>query len=133
MNTLKTNQTRDIINRFVSNNGDISGESKYNRRKIIAHIYQVYKKNYPDDYLGWIANDIVKHIGYYVDLKEKNDVIGMTTWSYFNKYTMTNLRDNNGDFIINETGLEKILYEMPLYYLMAFLGQIIYDNEIETD
>jgi hypothetical protein len=38
------NNTRDVLNKYIFNKGDINGNNIYNRHKIIDFIYQTYKK-----------------------------------------------------------------------------------------
>jgi hypothetical protein len=74
----------------------------------------------------------------------------MKTWIYINNLIFTKPKHDNydddditnetehdnyddDDDITNETELNILLHEMPLYYLMAFLGQIKYNDDIDTN
>ena len=42
-----------------------------------------------EEYLSYIDNDLIKFIGYYVDLKNANDQEGMYLWKRIDSYINT--------------------------------------------
>ena len=71
-------------------------------------------------YLGYVQNDLLLFIGYRVDL-EKGNSEGVRIWDGLARMTETN---KNPD----KQKLVKILHNVPLYYLLAFLGYATYKN-----
>jgi len=104
---------------------DICCETNFNRDIIIQMIMDNYKKyasNYvnKDEYLNSISNDLVIFIGYKVDLV--NDKNGAALWDELDK----ELGGNKTNF----TNIQKVLREVPLSFLLAFLGLSAYKLEI---
>ena len=105
---------------------DICCEGDFNRVKIIQMIIDNYKKyasnyDYPneEEYLNFITNDLVIFIGYKVDLV-KNDKNGAALWDELDK-------EINGK---NLEVIKKALNELPLSFLLAFLGSSVYKLKV---
>jgi hypothetical protein len=95
---------------------DICCETDYNREEIIEEILTMYKKmfmGYPDEYLEWIVNDIVIFVGIRIHLEEEKNMEGVKMWDYISSKTKK----------LTEVNTRTLLMELPLYYLLAFLGR----------
>ena len=93
-------------------------------RIIIKDIFNKYKKynNYisePDECLNNINNDLLKLIGYKMDLIKDQDSQGIKLWEDLDK-----LMYKNGK--VNKKKIESLLYTVPLYFLLSFLGYAEY-------
>jgi hypothetical protein len=79
-----------------------------------------------DEYLSYIGNDLLVLIGYKIDLETKNDNEGIRLWNKIkNKITLN--KTSNKEKII------EVLNEVPLYYLLSFLGYAYYKYKINKD
>ena len=58
-------------------------------------------------------------IGYKIDLEKAHDNEGLQAWKRLNKRMYVNHK-------LNETKMIELLKEMPLYFLMSFLGYASY-------
>ena len=95
---------------------DICCETDYNREEIIEEILTMYKKMfiaYPDEYLEWIVNDIVFFVGIRIHLEEEKNMEGVKMLDYISSKTKK----------LTEVNTRTLLMELPLYYLLAFLGR----------
>ena len=92
---------------------DICCENEYNRQMIAEEIITMYKK-ITSQYLEAIENDILFFVGYRVDLEKAKNMEGVKVWDYISSKT-TNKK-------LSEVIIRKLLIELPLYYLLAFLG-----------
>lgn len=106
---------------------DICCEKEINRKVIIQLIFEHYKKissniGEPEEYLNAINNDLVKFIGYKVDL-EKNDKDGLELWKEIDEQTSENKK-------AVEKKIETFFEEVPLFFLLAFLGYSDYTEKI---
>ena len=98
---------------------DICCEDDYNRHLIVAEIIRIYKSIYGDcndEYLEWLDNDLIGFVGYKSRLEDKKDTVGLKLWEEIFK---TN-RDDSGN--LNKDITTTLLIDLPLYYLLAFLG-----------
>ena len=71
------------------------------------------------EYLNMINNDLIKFIGYYVDLEKAKDREGMQLWRELDKRMFEKKE-------VNEKKVEQLLQEVPLYFLLSFLGYASY-------
>jgi hypothetical protein len=121
----KTTTLKNKINKHIFKNGDICCESNVKRPIIIELIFNNYmnvdkiKGSYKDEYLDWINNDLLFFIGSTSDLMDKKDKDGLQ---------LSKLLDNKmlKDKKTNRELITKLLMELPLYYLLAFLGYSSY-------
>ncbi len=104
---------------YIFLKGDLCCEEDYEKDKIVDYIINNYKRIYPNDYLDWISNDIVKYIGYKSILAKENDKKGLRLWNELDKLTSN----------ISENELRQIIIMFPLYFLLSFLGTSVYLNE----
>lgn len=117
--TMKMKKLTTRIKEYMCIKKDICCDNDYDKDKIIDYIIDNYKKLYPDDYVDWINNDVGKFIGYKIILKNTKDKKGTKIWNDLYK-----LIDNE-----SEQGLRVLFRELPLYYLLSFLGSSIYLTE----
>ena len=79
--------------------------------------------NEPNEYLNYINNDMVKLIGYYIDFKKNKDKEGIKLWNELDKRMFE--KD-----IVNQKKIEELLKEVPLYFLLSFLGYASYKENM---
>jgi hypothetical protein len=80
---------KNKIHKYISKK-DICCESDIDRKIVIEQIIKKYKiicknMNEPDEYLNYINNDLVKFIGYNIDLKKNKDIEGLRLWNEIDK------------------------------------------------
>ena len=92
---------------------DICCETNYDRQMIAEEIISMYKK-IDSKYLESIENDILFFIGGRVDLEKAKNKEGVKIWDYISGKTINKK--------LSEVLIRTLLIELPLYYLLAFLG-----------
>ena len=113
------------VHRYISTKQDICCESDIDRTIVIQQLINKYKRitaffGEPEkEYLGYINNDMLTMIGYKIDLEKAHDNEGLQAWKRLNKRMYVNHK-------LNETKMIELLKEMPLYFLMSFLGYASY-------
>jgi|UniRef100_A0A6C0HTK2 hypothetical protein len=118
---------KNKIHKYISKKQDICCEEDIDRNFVIKQIIEKYKNickilDEPDEYLNYIDNDLVKFIGYKVDLKKNKDNEGIKLCDEMHK----RMYENN---MVNEEKVEKILHDVPLYFLLSFLGYASYKEK----
>lgn len=103
------------IHKYISNKQDICCETNIKRNLVIQQILDKYKKFSSTEYLNYINNDLIGFIGYYVDLEKAKDKEGMRLWRELDKRMLEN-KD------VNEQKVVLLLNDVPLYFLLSFLG-----------
>ena len=104
---------------------DICCESDIDRAIVIQQLINKYKRitaffGEPEkEYLGHINNDLLVLIGYKVDLEKARDNEGVQLWNGLDKRMFVHKK-------LNEAKTIELLKEMPLYFLMSFLGYASY-------
>jgi hypothetical protein len=121
--TLKTK-----LHKYISKKQDICCENDVDRKLVVQQIVEKYKKicknmDEPDEYLNYINNDLVKFIGYKVDLKKNRDIEGVKLWNEIDKRMYDNKK-------VNEQRVEHLLEDVPLYFLLSFLGYASYKESL---
>lgn len=116
---------KKVITNYLLKKGDVCCEKDMDRKLIIQDILATYEEIADflfekELYLGYVQNDLLVFIGYRVDL-EKGNQEGVRIWDGLARMTETN---KNPD----KQKLVKILHNVPLYYLLAFLGYATYKN-----
>jgi len=81
--------------------------------------------NEPNEYLNYINNDLVKFIGYNIDLKKNKDTQGLRLWNEMDKKMYTNKK-------VNQKKVEALLQDVPLYFLLSFLGYASYKEGLSA-
>jgi hypothetical protein len=120
----RNNKTlRNKINKYIFKN-DICCEDDIDRKLAIQDIFTLYSEiadfmYEKDEYLSYIDNDLVKFIGYKIDLEKKNDNEGIRLWNKINSKITLNK-------ISNKEKIIELLNQVPLYYLLSFLGYAYY-------
>jgi hypothetical protein len=127
----KNNKTlKNKINKYIFKN-DICCEDDVDRKIIIQDIFALYSEiasfmYEKDEYLSYIGNDLLKLIGYKIDLETKNDNEGVRLWNKIKSKITLNKTSNKEKMI-------EVLNEVPLYYLLSFLGYAYYKYKINKD
>lgn len=121
---------KNKIHIYISKKQDICCEQDIDRKLVIQQIFEKYKTickhmNEPDEYLNYINNDVVKFIGYNFDLKKNKDKEGVKLWNEIDKRMFE--KD-----IVNQQKVEELLQEVPLYFLLSFLGYASYKENMST-
>jgi hypothetical protein len=120
----KRKTLKNKIHKYISKKQDICCENDIDRKIVIEQIIKKYKiicknMNEPSEYLNYINNDLVKFIGYLVDLKKNKDSEGVKLWNEIDKKMYQNK-------LVNEKKIESLLQDVPLYFLLSFLGYASY-------
>ena len=120
------------IHNYVNVQGDICCEDDYHRDEIIQEIIRLYKEitvmfnEKGVDYLEHVDNDILKFVGYLSDMKEKKNNDGVKLYKYIDKQLKTKGK-------LDEKKLIIFLNNVPLYYLLSFMGKVyISHNQWKT-
>lgn len=124
----KNTTLKNKIHKYISKKQDICCENDIDRKIVFQQIVEKYKKicknmDEPNEYLNYISNDLVKFIGYKVDLKKNKDIKGVNLWNEMDKRTYEHK-------IVNEQRVERLLQNVPLYYLLSFLGYASYKEKL---
>jgi hypothetical protein len=123
MKSKKIQTFKKKISSYILKKGDICCEDDFDRKKLIDQIFNVFKDISPTDYLDTINNDIILFIGYFIDLKKSNDKKGIQLWSEMNSQ-MPLTKNKKQD----EKNIRALLFSLPLFYLLSFLGMANYKN-----
>jgi len=123
---MKRKTLKHKIHQYISRKQDICCENDIDRKVVVQQIVQKYKSicknmNEPDEYLNYINNDLVKMIGYKVDLKRNKDIEGVKLWNEIDKKMYEHK-------VVNEKKIELLLQSVPLYFLLSFLGYASYKD-----
>lgn len=112
---MRSKTLKKRIHKYISNKQDICCETNIKRNVVIQQIFDKYKKFSNTEYLNYINNDLIGFIGYYVDLEKAKDKEGMRLWRELDKQMLKN-KD------VNEEKVVVLLNDVPLYFLLSFLG-----------
>ena len=127
----KNNKTlKNKINKYIFKN-DICCEDDIDRKLAIQDIFTLYSEiasfmYEKDEYLSYISNDLLVLIGYKINLETKNDNEGIRLWNKIKSKITLNKNPNKEKII-------ELLNEVPLYYLLSFLGYAYYKYKINKD
>lgn len=110
---------------YLLKRGDVCCEKDMDRKLIIQDILAIYEEIADfmfekELYLDYVQNDLLVFIGYRMDL-EKGNSEGVRIWDGLARMTATNK-------IPDKQKIVKLLHNVPLYYLLAFLGYATYKN-----
>jgi hypothetical protein len=125
----KRNKTlKNKIHKYIFKKKDICCKNDIDRTLLFQQIVEKYKQicknmDEPDEYLNYINNDLVKFIGYKVDLKKNKDIEGVKLWNEIDKRMYENK-------LINEQKIKMLLHDVPLYFLLSFLGYASYKENL---
>ena len=123
---MKNKTLKNKIHKYICKKKDICCEEDIDRKVVIEKIFERYKKiaefMYEKDlYLEYINNDLVLFIGYAIELKNKKDTEGLSLWNEIDKKMYKNNK-------LDESNIKSLLVDLPLYYLLSFLGYACYRN-----
>lgn len=110
---------------YLLKKGDVCCEKDMDRKLIIQDILAIYEEIADfmfekELYLDYVQNDLLVFIGYRMEL-EKGNQEGARIWDGLARMTLTNKNPDKQKIV-------KILHNVPLYYLLAFLGYATYKN-----
>jgi hypothetical protein len=111
--SIKRKTLRKNIHQYISKKKDICCEEDVDRDTIIDSLFELYRNG--DDPLETLHNDFCKFIGYKNNLKAARDHQGLALWDQIDQ---AGYKDKQ----INEEEVKKSLHEVPLYFLLSFLG-----------
>jgi len=121
---------KNKINKYIFKN-DICCEDDIDRKIAIQEIFTLYSEiasfmYEKDEYLSYISNDLLVLIGYKINLETKNDNEGISLWNKIKSKITLNKNPNKEQII-------EFLNEVPLYYLLSFLGYAYYKYKINKN
>jgi len=124
MNKTRKRNFRQRLHSYICKKPDICCEKDIKRDDVIGEIIKKYKIisekiDEKDEYLSYINNDLLIFVGYLFDLEKKKDIEGQKLWKEIDK----KMRENKE---LSEEKTIAFLKEVPLYFLMAFLGYASY-------
>jgi hypothetical protein len=128
----RNNKTlKNKINKYICKKKDICCEDDIDRKLAIQDIFTIYHEiaefmYEKDEYLSYINNDLIKFIGYRIDLEKKNDNEGVRLSNEIDGKMFVNKK-------LDETKIIELLNEVPLYYLLSFLGYAYYKYKRNKD
>ena len=110
---------------YLLKKGDVCCEKDMDRKLIIQDILAIYEEIADfmfekELYLDYVQNDLLVFIGYRMEL-EKGNSEGVRIWDGLARMTVTNKSPDKQKIV-------KVLHNVPLYYLLAFLGYATYKN-----
>ena len=116
---------KKVMTNYLLKKGDVCCEKDMDRKLIIQDILATYEEIADfmfekELYLDYVQNDLLVFIGYRMEL-EKGNQEGVRIWDGLARMTLTNN-------VPDKQKLVKILHNVPLYYLLAFLGYATYKN-----
>jgi hypothetical protein len=118
----KRNKTlKNKIHNFIYTQQDICCDNDNIDRELVIHLiikkYKAISEYFlePDEYLSFINNDLSILISGYGDVKKKYDPEVAKLLITINKTMYKNK-------ILDQTKIENLLRDIPLYLLMSFLG-----------
>lgn len=117
--TLKSN-----IQKYVAKQKDICCENDVDRKQAIEQLYSLYTEMSEKEYLSDLYTDFGKFIGYKEELQRKRDNQGLSLLTQLEKDTHVN-------GMIDKDAVSKALLEVPLYYLLSFLGYAYYRYKVD--
>jgi hypothetical protein len=117
--TLKSN-----IHKYVAKQKDICCEEDVDRTQVIEQLFSLYTEMSKKDYLSDLYTDFEKFIGYKEELQRKRDNQGLSLLTQLEKDTHVN-------GVVDKDAVTKAMLEVPLYYLLSFLGYAYYRYKVD--
>jgi hypothetical protein len=116
---------KKVMTNYLLKKGDVCCEKDMDRKLIIQDILAIYEEIADfmfekELYLDYVQNDLLVFIGYRMEL-EKGNSEGVRIWDGLARMTVTNKSPDKQKIV-------KVLHNVPLYYLLAFLGYATYKN-----
>jgi len=128
----RNNKTlKQKINKYICKKKDICCDNEFDRNLVIEDIFTLYREiaEYyfeKDEYLSYINNDFIKFIGYKIDLERNKDKEGVMLFENINRKMSLNKK-------VDKMKIIKVLNEVPLYYLLSFLGSAYYTHKRQKE
>jgi hypothetical protein len=106
---------------------ELACEDDVSRNEVIEQPIEIYKRitqkmDEPEEYLNSMNNDLVKLIGYRIDLENKKDHYGLSLWDELDQRMYE-------DTVVSEKRVIEVLHEVPMFFLMSFLGYACYKEK----
>ena len=125
-NQTKRRTLKNTMTNYILKKGDVCCEKDIDRKKVIEDIFSLYQEIAEfmfekEEYLAYVQNDLLVFIGYRIDLEEGNNKEGVRLWDGLLRLTMN-------DKTLDKNKITRLLKNVPLYYLLAFLGYATYKN-----
>jgi hypothetical protein len=125
-NTVRGRKTKKLLTNYILKKGDICCEADIDRNLAIEDIFALYSEIADfmfekENYLDYVNNDLLVFIGYRMFLEKANNKHGVRIWDGM-------MRKMQKDGRMDKTRITELLHEVPLYYLMAFLGYAQYKH-----
>jgi hypothetical protein len=125
-NQKKRRTLKKTMTNYILKKGDVCCENDIERKLVIQDILATYQELADflfekELYLGYVQNDLLVFIGYRIDLEKGNNKEGLRIWDGLARMTETSKNPDKQKIV-------KILHNVPLYYLLAFLGYATYKN-----
>jgi hypothetical protein len=117
---------RKTVSNYILKKGDICCEKDIDRTLLIEDIFALYMDIADfmfekEHYLDYVNNDLVVFIGYRMELEKGNNQEGVRIWDGL----MNRMKKNNA---LDKDKIIRLLHQVPLFYLMAFLGYAQYKH-----
>jgi hypothetical protein len=125
-NQTKRRTLKNTMTNYILKKGDVCCEKDIDRKKVIEDIFSLYQEIAEfmfekDEYLAYVQNDLLVFIGYRMELEEGNNKEGVRLWDGLLRLTMNDKK-------LDKNKITRLLKNVPLYYLLAFLGYATYKN-----
>jgi len=122
---------RKTVSNYILKKGDICCEKDIDRTLLIEDIFALYMDIADfmfekEHYLDYVNNDLVVFIGYRMELEKGNNQEGVRIWDGL----MNRMKKNNA---LDKDKIIRLLHQVPLFYLMAFLGYAQYKHRRNQD
>ena len=106
---------------------ELACEDDVSMNEVIDQTIEIYKRitqkmDEPEEYLNSMNNDLVKLIGYRIDLENKKDHYGLNLWDELDQRMYE-------DTVVSEKRVIEVLHEVPMFFLMSFLGYACYKEK----
>lgn len=117
---------RKTVSNYILKKGDICCEKDIDRTLLIEDIFALYMDIADfmfekEQYLDYVNNDLLVFIGYRMELEKGNNQEGVRIWDGL----MNKMKKNNA---LDKDKIVRLLHQVPLFYLMAFLGYAQYKH-----
>ena len=117
---------RKTVSNYILKKGDICCEKDIDRTLLIEDIFALYMDIAEfmfekEQYLDYVNNDLLVFIGYRMELEKGNNQEGVRIWDGL----MNKMKKNNA---LDKDKIIRLLHQVPLFYLMAFLGYAQYKH-----
>jgi len=125
-NQTKRRTLKNTMTNYILKKGDVCCEKDIDRKKVIEDIFSLYQEIAEfmfekEEYLAYVQNDLLVFIGYRMELEEGNNKEGVRLWDGLLRLTMNDKK-------LDKNKITRLLKNVPLYYLLAFLGYATYKN-----